>query len=71
MRALAKSIKLHFAGSAAGISTLVNGPSMHMWTQDFDTAWASLRTHEKLTWIMFIGNTVAILTLIEVLVLHK
>lgn len=71
MRELVRSIKLHFAGSAADMGRLVNGPSMHMWTQDFDNAWGSLPTHEKLTWIVFIGNTVAILTLIEVLVLHK
>ena len=66
-----RSIKLHFADSSAGVSRLMNGPSMHMWSHDFDNAWGSLPTHEKLTWIVFVGNTVAILTLIEVFVLHK
>lgn len=38
-----------------------------VWTTYFDAAWESTPLHEKLTWILFLINTLAILTLLQVL----
>lgn len=38
-----------------------------VWTKYFDDAWDAIPLHEKLTWILFISNTLAILTLIQFL----
>jgi hypothetical protein len=39
-----------------------------VWTKYFDQAWKATPTHEKLTWILFLSNTLGILTLLEILV---
>jgi hypothetical protein len=39
-------------------------------SEAFKKAWESLPFIDQLAWIYFIGNTVAILTLLEVLFLH-
>ena len=38
-----------------------------IWTKYFDAAWAATPLHEKLTWILFLTNTLAILTLLQLL----
>ncbi len=38
-----------------------------IWTRYFDDAWNTIPLHEKLTWILFISNTLAILTLFQLL----
>ncbi len=38
-----------------------------IWTKYFDAAWVATPLHEKLTWILFITNTLAILTLLQLL----
>lgn len=38
-----------------------------IWTKYFDAAWAATPLHEKLTWILFISNTLAVLTLLQIL----
>lgn len=38
-----------------------------IWTRYFDDAWNAIPLHEKLTWILFISNTLAILTLFQLL----
>ncbi len=38
-----------------------------IWTKYFDAAWEATPLHEKLTWILFITNTLAILTLTQIL----
>lgn len=38
-----------------------------VWTKYFDAAWESTPLHEKLTWIMFLSHTLAIITLINLL----
>lgn len=40
-----------------------------IWTKYFDTAWEATPLHEKLTWIMFLSHTMAIITLINFLAL--
>ncbi len=38
-----------------------------VWTKYFDAAWEATPLHEKLTWIMFLSHTMAIITLISFL----
>lgn len=38
-----------------------------IWTKYFDIAWESTPLHEKLTWLMFLSHTLAIITLINFL----
>lgn len=38
-----------------------------IWTQYFDDAWEAIPLHEKLTWMLFVSNTLAILTLFQIL----
>lgn len=40
-----------------------------IWTEYFDAAWEAIPLHEKLTWILFISNTLTILTLFQLLAL--
>lgn len=37
-----------------------------IWTKYFDRAWEVTPIHEKLTWMFFLTNTMAILTLFEI-----
>ncbi|MCL4200236.1 hypothetical protein KJZ67_02745 [Patescibacteria group bacterium] len=38
-----------------------------VWTKYFDAAWEATPLHEKLTWVLFLSNTLAILTLLQIL----
>lgn len=38
-----------------------------IWVKYFDAAWDATPLHEKLTWILFITNTLGVLTLIQIL----
>lgn len=38
-----------------------------IWTKYFDAAWAVTPMHEKISWILFVSNTIAILSLIQIL----
>lgn len=38
-----------------------------IWTKYFDDAWEVIPLHEKLSWILFVSNTLAVLTLIQIL----
>lgn len=38
-----------------------------IWTKYFDAAWESTPLHEKLTWLMFVSHTMAVITLINFL----
>ncbi len=51
--------------------TITLGARLHVliWTRYFDAAWDSIPLHEKLAWILFITNTLAILTLFQLLAL--
>lgn len=40
-----------------------------LWTKYFDVAWEATPLHEKLTWVMLLANTMAILTLFQILTL--
>ena len=42
-----------------------------IWTKYFDTAWEATPMHEKLTWILFVSNTLTILTLIQILAFKR
>ena len=42
-----------------------------IWTKYFDMAWEAAPLHEKLTWILFISNTLCVLTLIQILALRS
>lgn len=42
-----------------------------LWTTDFGRAWDSLTLEKKLVIILVVNHTVAILTLIEMLILKK
>lgn len=42
-----------------------------IWTKYFDAAWEATPMHEKLTWILFVSNTLTILTLIQILAFKR
>jgi hypothetical protein len=44
---------------------------IRLWKSMFWDAWYPLPMHVKLSWIAFVGQTIAILTLIELLALKK
>lgn len=53
-------------GKTVGLGVRLN---QLIWTKYFDQAWEATPLHEKLTWILFIANTLCILTLIQFLAL--
>lgn len=38
-----------------------------VWTKYLDLAWEATPLHEKLTWLLFLGNTLSILTIFQIL----
>ncbi len=42
-----------------------------LWRSAFWQAWEPLRFDEKLTWIIFIGQTIGVITLLEFILLKK
>lgn len=52
-------------------TTIALGARLHVliWTRYFDDAWESIPLHEKLAWMLAISNTLAILTLFQLLAL--
>ncbi len=53
--------------------TIVLGVRLNqlIWTKYFDAAWEATPMHEKLTWILFISNTLTVLTLIQILAFKR
>lgn len=49
--------------------TIALGARLHylIWTKYFDDAWAQTPLHEKLTWILFLSHTFAILSILMLL----
>ena len=50
------------------MKTLLLGVHLNqlIWTRYFDRAWARTPLSEKLSWILFLTNTMAIITLIQI-----
>jgi|WetSurMetagenome_2_1015567.scaffolds.fasta_scaffold645044_2 hypothetical protein len=42
-----------------------------LWGSSFGTAWESLPFDKKLAWILFLNNTIAIISLIEIFALKR
>lgn len=63
--------RLHRSVIAPTGRTIVLGARLHVliWTRYFDDAWESIPLHEKLAWMLAISNTLAILTLFQLLAL--
>lgn len=51
------------------MKTLLLGVRLNqlIWTRYFDRAWARTPLSEKLTWLLFLTNTLAIITLLQIL----
>jgi hypothetical protein len=56
---------LHTVGSAL-VSVQVE-----LWNGKFDEVWMNTSISQKLSWMLFASNTIAILTALEILLLHK
>jgi len=52
------------------ITQAIHGNTL-LWRSMFWDTWDGLKLDEKLTWIVFVGQTLAVLTLIEFLILKK
>lgn len=59
MRALIKTVKMAVSGN------------VYLWTKAFGQAWNRISLTEKCIWIFFIGNTIAVITLLEMLLMKK
>lgn len=53
---------------SARYSLLTN---VELWGETFWTEWESLPVNRKLTWLLFLNHTLAIIALIEVFILKK
>ncbi len=45
--------------------------NVQLWTKTFQRAWEPLPLNEKAAWIFFISNTLAIITIIELIALGR
>ena len=45
--------------------------NIELWGKTFWQEWEVLRTDKKLIWLLFVNQTIAVLTLIEFLLLKK
>lgn len=48
----------------------IMGLNITLWKQTFWEAWEELPLDQKAVWIFFITNTIAVITLIEMLAFH-
>lgn len=52
------------------VGTAIQGNKI-LWTKAVGMAWDRISLTEKLIWIFFLGNTIALITLIEMIALGK
>lgn len=70
MKALARKIKKHVIYPFALAGKFFISSNVYLLTEGIDEAWMTIPMSQKLTWIAFVGNTVAILTILEILSLR-
>ena len=52
------------------VGTAIRGNKL-LWTKGFGVAWNRIDLVEKFTWIFFFANTIALITLIELLLTKR
>jgi len=71
MRRLLRATKYHIVKPVYHATRFMVVANIELWGKTFWREWDVLRTDKKLIWLLFVNQTIAVLTLIEFLLLKK